>query len=88
MTTNLFWKIKKGFLKDIVEQFPNPKPANTTVSTIVRILVNKGFIGFKTYGKVNEYYPLISKREYLKFSFKNILNDYFNNSYQNFTSFL
>jgi len=60
------WDIKKGFLKDIVDKYPEPKPAYTTISTVVRVLVNKGFIGFKTYGKSNEYYPLSSKKEYAK----------------------
>ena len=54
------WKIEKGFVKDIVEQFPEPRPAYTTITTVIRVLVNKGFIGYQTYGKVNEYYPLVS----------------------------
>jgi predicted transcriptional regulator len=50
------WDMEKGFLKDIVEKYPEPRPAYTTVSTVIRVLVKKEFIGFKTYGKVNEYY--------------------------------
>lgn len=60
------WEIEKGFLADIVDQFPDPKPAYTTISTVVRVLVNKGFIGFKTYGKSNQYFPKISKKIMLK----------------------
>ena len=58
------WKIKKGFLKDIMNEFPDPKPGYTTVSTVVRVLVSKNFIGFKNYNKSHEYYPLVSKKEY------------------------
>ena len=66
-------KIKNGFLKDIVELFPEPKPAYTTISTVIRVLVKKGFIGYKTYNKTNEYYPLINKDEYLKSNFKKLM---------------
>ena len=81
------WKIERGFLKDIVEQFPEPKPAYTTISTVIRVLVKKGFIGYKTYNKVNEYYPAINKVDYLKVNFKRLMNSYFNNSPEKFASF-
>ena len=82
------WKIKKGFLKDIVEQFPEPRPAYTTISTIIRILVKKGFIGYTAYSKVHEYYPRIGKNEYFKTYFNGILKNYFSSSVRNFTSFV
>ena len=81
------WKLEKGFLKDIVEEFPEPRPAYTTISTVIRVLVKKGFIGFKTYGKVNEYYPKLSKNEYAKNRFSGTLKDYFEGSLANFASF-
>ncbi len=81
------WKIGKGFLKDIVEEFPEPKPAYTTVSTVVRILVEKGFIKYNTYGKVREYYPAMSKKDYTKSFFKKWIHNFFNNSKQSFASF-
>lgn len=81
------WEIEKGFLKDVVDQFPDPKPAYTTISTVVRVLVNKGFIGFKTYGKSNEYFPLISKNEYTKVFFKGIIKGFFNNSTSKLVSY-
>jgi len=59
----ILWKLEKAFVKDIVDQFPNPKPAYNTVSTIVRILEKKGFIGYKAYGKTHEYYPLVPKEK-------------------------
>ena len=60
------WKVNKGFLKKIVDQFPVPKPAYTNVSTVIRVLVKKGFIGYNTYGKIHEYYLLVTKSAYLK----------------------
>ncbi len=81
------WKIDKGFLKDIVDQFPEPKPAYTTVSTVIRILVKKGFIGYNTYGKINEYYPLVSKNDYFRNHVKSIITNYFHGSTPEFASF-
>ena len=81
------WNIEKGFLKDIVEQYPEPRPAYTTVSTVVRVLVKKQAIGYKTYGKVNEYYPLIKKTDYTKRFMKTLVKNFFNNSQQQFASF-
>ncbi|HRR94290.1 MAG TPA: BlaI/MecI/CopY family transcriptional regulator, partial [Bacteroidales bacterium] len=57
----VLWKIKKGFVKEILEHFPEPKPAYTTISTIIRILQDKGFVAHKAYGRTHEYYPLVSK---------------------------
>jgi predicted transcriptional regulator len=74
------WELERGFLKNILEKFPEPRPAYTTVSTVIRVLVKKQFIGFKTYGKINEYYPLITKTEYFKQEVKPILSNYFNSS--------
>lgn len=81
------WRLKKGFLKDIVEQFPEPKPAYTTVSTVIRVLVKKGFIEYNTYGKVNEYFPKVQKRTYAKSFFLGVFNSFFDKSASGFTSF-
>lgn len=70
------WSLEKAYLKDLVEQFPEPRPAYTTISTVVRVLVKKGFIGYKTYGKVNEYFPLITKQRYFQKSVKPMLSNY------------
>ena len=83
----ILWKINKGFLKDIVDRFPVPKPAYTTVSTVIRVLVKKEFIGFNTYGKINEYYPLISKNDYFRNHVKSIITNYFHGSTPEFASF-
>jgi len=83
----ILWTLQKGFVKDIVEQMPEPKPAYNTVSTIVRILEKKGFIGYKAYGKTHEYFPLIAKEKYTRFYLNNIVKGYFNGSVQNLVSF-
>jgi predicted transcriptional regulator len=80
------WDLRKAFLKDILEKFPEPKPAYTTISTVVRVLVTKGFIGFKTYGKTNEYYPLIDKQKYFTSRLKPMVSNYLNNQ-EAFASF-
>jgi BlaI family transcriptional regulator, penicillinase repressor len=81
------WDLEKGFLKDIIERFPQPRPAYTTVSTVIRVLVKKGFIGFRTYGKVNEYYPLISKPRYFQNRIKPLITNYLSGSPETFASF-
>jgi BlaI family transcriptional regulator, penicillinase repressor len=81
------WNVKKGFLKDIVDQFPVPKPAYTTVSTVIRVLVKKGIVGYNTYGKIHEYFPLVSKSNYFQGHVNSIINNFFNGSAPEFASF-
>jgi BlaI family transcriptional regulator, penicillinase repressor len=81
------WGLKKGFLKDIVEQFPEPRPAYTTISTVIRTLVKKRFIAYNTYGKINEYYPKVEKGDYFRNHFKGIIKNFFNGSPTKFASF-
>lgn len=83
----ILWKLEKGFVKDIMDHLPEPKPAYNTVSTIVRILEKKGFVGYKAYGKTHEYYPLIAKEKYTRFYLNNLVKGYFNGSFQNLVSF-
>ena len=83
----ILWTLQKGFVKDIIEEMPNPKPAYNTVSTIIRILEAKGFVDHKAYGKTHEYFPLISKERYTKFYLNNLLKGYFDGSFQNLVSF-
>jgi BlaI family transcriptional regulator, penicillinase repressor len=83
----ILWKIQKGFVKDVIEHMPEPKPAYNTVSTIVRILETKGFVDHKAYGKTHEYFPVISKEKYTKFYLNNLIKGYFNGSFQNLVSF-
>jgi BlaI family transcriptional regulator, penicillinase repressor len=83
----VLWKIRKGFVKDILEHFDEPKPAYNTVSTIVRILQEKGFVTHKAYGRTHEYYPVVTKNEYSKSHLSTFVNDYFSNSFEKMVSF-
>jgi predicted transcriptional regulator len=81
------WKLEKAFLKDIVEQFPEPKPAYTTISTVVRVLVKKEFLKFETFGKTRQYSPSISKDVYFKKYMRGIIGNFFNGSSSKFALF-
>ena len=83
----VLWDIGKGLVHDVLERFPEPKPAYNTVSTIIRILEQKGFISHKAYGRTYEYYPMITKKEYTKSYFRNFMKNYFGNSYHSLASF-
>ena len=85
---HILWDIKKGFVKDVIEKMPSPKPMYTTVSSVIRILEKKGFVNHKAYGKTHEYLPKISKRAYRSFAFKRFLSDYFEGSHENVVSFM
>jgi len=84
---HILWDLEKAFVKDVVEQMPSPKPAYNTVSTIIRILERKGFVGYTAYGKTHEYYPLVSKQDYTKGYLKNFMRSYFGNSFRQLVSF-
>ena len=84
----ILWKINKGFVKEIVELFPNPKPAYNTVSTIVRILEEKNFVSYNSFGRSHQYFPLITKKEYTKKFMSKFIKNYFENSFKNMFSFL
>ncbi|HET8886763.1 MAG TPA: BlaI/MecI/CopY family transcriptional regulator [Salinimicrobium sp.] len=81
------WKIEKGFMKDIVEQFPEPRPAYTTISTLIGRMVDKKYIGFTKYGRDKEYFPLLKKNEYFRTELKDMVSNFFNNSSSQFASF-
>jgi len=83
----VLWKIEKGFVKEILEHFDDPKPAYNTISTIVRILQDKGFVTHIAYGRTHEYYPVVSKEDYSKMRLHTFVNDYFSNSFGKMVSF-
>jgi predicted transcriptional regulator len=84
---HILWDLERGFVKDIIEQFPEPKPAYNTVSTIVRILEKKEFVGYKAFGKTHQYFPLVSKEAYTKYSANRLVDNYFDGSFKNLVSF-
>ena len=84
---HILWEMGKGFVKDIIEHLPSPKPAYNTVSTIVRILERKGFVGHTAFGKTHQYYPLVSKEDYTSAFLKNFMKNYFDDSFTEMVSF-
>ena len=81
------WKLEKAFVKDVIEEFPEPKPAYNTVSTIIRILEKKGFVSYKAFGKTHQYFGMVSKEDYTKHSAGQLVDNYFEGSFQNLVSF-
>lgn len=83
----ILWNLEESTVQDIRKKFENPKPARTTIATVLGILENKGFITHKTFGRVNVYYPVIQKEKYSKAQLFGIMKDYFNNSFVSMASF-
>jgi predicted transcriptional regulator len=82
------WKLASAFLKDIVEAQPEPKPHSNTVATILKILVDKGFVGINLIGRMHQYYPLVSKQEYSSNSIGSLVESYFEGSFSDVVSFM
>ncbi len=83
----ILWRLKKAFVKDIIEKYDDPKPHYNTISSLVRLLQDKGIVGYNQYGNTYQYYPLITKEEYRRSFMKQVVNDYFDNSYKNAVAF-
>lgn len=84
----VLWKIEKGFLKDVIEGMPDPKPHSNTVATLLKILVDKKFVETETYGRMHQYEPLVSKEAYSKNSLNSLVKGYFGGSFTKTVSFL
>jgi BlaI family penicillinase repressor len=84
---HILWNLERAFVKDLMEQLPEPKPAYNTVSTIVRILEKKEFVGYKAFGKTHQYFPLMSKEAYTKYTAGRLVDNYFDGSFKNLVSF-
>lgn len=74
------WQLRKGFVRDLLDAMPEPKPPYNTVSSVVRVLEKKGFVGHESFGKNHRYYPLISKSAYRRQAFRRLFRDYFDGS--------
>lgn len=81
------WQKEKAFMKDLIESFPEPRPASTTVATLLKRMTDKGVIGYKQYGNSREYYPLVKKADYFSKHVNNMIKDYFDDSVLQFASF-
>ena len=84
---HVLWDLQKAFVKEIVDELPEPKPAYNTVSTVIRILETKGFVDHTNFGKSHQYFPVISKEAYKSFATEKLLNGYFENSVESMFSF-
>src|ERR1700704_5278482 len=84
----VIWKLENAFLREIIGELPNPKPHQNTVATILKILVEKEFVGVTVFGRTHQYYPLVSKETYSKGSIKSIVKGYFEGSFSNAVSFM
>lgn len=83
----ILWELENGFVNNIIEKIPEPKPAYNTVSTIVRILEKKGFVDHRSYGKSHEYFPLITRTEYTDSYMNSVLDNFFGSSVSQMVSF-
>ena len=83
----ILWQRDKASVKEVLNLLPDPKPAITTVSTIIRILESKGFVGHEQVGRGFVYFPLVKKEDYTKFSMRKMINNYFDGSFKNLVSF-
>lgn len=84
---HVLWRLQTAFVKDVLDEMSEDKPHYNTLSTIIRKLEEKGFVGHKAYGKTHQYYPIIKKSEYQKGFMANAIDTYFNSSYKNMVSF-
>ncbi|OAB77994.1 BlaI/MecI/CopY family transcriptional regulator [Cochleicola gelatinilyticus] len=82
-----FWKLEKAFVKEIIDELPEPKPHYNSVSTMVRILEEKGFLAHNSFGKTHQYYPVVLKEQYQKTIVSDVVGKYFENSYSKMISF-
>jgi BlaI family transcriptional regulator, penicillinase repressor len=83
----IIWQQEKVFMKDIIESYPDPKPATTTLATLLKRMQDKGFVAYTLYGNSREYYPLVKKSDYFSKQVKGIIKDFFGNSPMQFASF-
>jgi len=82
------WKLRKAFLRQIVDAMPAPKPHQNTVATLLKILIEKGFVGVTVLGRHHEYYPVVTKDDYSKRTIKQMVKGYFEGSFSNVVSFM
>lgn len=85
----VIWKLQKTFVKNIIDELEEePKPPYNTISSIVRLLEKKGYVGYKAYGKTYEYFPAITKEDYTKTTFSKMFSGYFDSSPTSLLSFM
>lgn len=83
----ILWKSEKVFMKDILDHYPDPKPAPTTIATLLKRMQNKDLVGYKTFGNSREYYPKVLKEEYFGEEMTSMIDRFFGSSITQFASF-
>lgn len=81
------WKRNKAFMNELLEMYPEPKPASTTIATLLKRMADKGYVGYEQLGRSRRYYPLVQKADYFSRHINNLITKYFDNSPANFASF-
>lgn len=81
------WKLDKAFMKDLLDEYPEPKPAPTTVATLLKRMTEKGFVDYEQMGRSRQYYPLVKKSEYFSKHVNGLIKKFFNDSAPQFASF-
>lgn len=84
---NHLWKLEKAFMKDLLDAYPEPKPATTTIATLLKRMTDKGFIAYNLYGNAREYFPLVKKKDYFSKHVNGLIKNFFNDSASQFASF-
>jgi len=84
----VFWKLEKALVRDVLNELPEPKPPYTTLASNIKQLEKKGYLNHRTFGNIHEYYPLVSQEDYRKKSFNNLIKNYFDGSVQKVLSFM
>nr|WP_299383060.1 BlaI/MecI/CopY family transcriptional regulator [Allomuricauda sp.] len=84
---NIIWKNGKAFMKDLLDAYPDPKPATTTVATLLKRMIDKGYVAYKSYGRSREYYALVRKQDYFSRQVRGLIKKFFNDSPSQFASF-
>ena len=81
------WKLERAYMKNILDEFPEPRPATTTIATLLKRMIDKGFVGYNQHGSNREYFPMVKKTDYFAKNFNLLIKDFFNNSASQFASF-
>ena len=81
------WKLERAYMKNILDEFSEPKPAATTIATLLKRMINKGFVRYNQHGSNREYFPVVAKTDYFANHLNGLIKDFFNNSATQFASF-
>lgn len=81
------WEMETAFMKDLIDAYPEPRPAATTIATLLKRMIDKNFVSYKLYGNSREYYPVVLKTDYFSKHVNGLIKTFFNDSVSQFASF-